>query len=98
MRPPSWKSLPGASDDDPAADYGGNSYTLTDVVFSIQPANQGPQAFGDYSAAFDPKIASKLDFSSLTKADFGIQYPALNSFKLDSMKGDFFSTATKVLG
>ena len=95
-----YKMFPGGSNDEPPSDYGGSAYTLTDVVFSIQPANQGPQAFGDYSAAFDPKFGTKMGFGELTKADFGVQYPALNAFKYDAMKpqtGDFFSTRTKGL-
>jgi hypothetical protein len=41
------------------ADYGdGSSYTLTDIVFSLQPANQGPQAFGDSQAVNNPTVAT----------------------------------------
>ena len=44
------KTFPGAGSEPPADYVGGNAYTLGsnggDVVFSIQPANQGPQAFG----------------------------------------------------
>jgi hypothetical protein len=36
----------------------GGAYTLTDIVFSLQPANQGPQAFGDAQASSDPKTAT----------------------------------------
>lgn len=72
------------------ADYGGgNSYTLDEVVFSIQPANQGPQAFGDLSAAFDPKFGTSLPFGDVLNADFGVEYPGINSFKQDVMKGNF---------
>lgn len=85
-----YKMFPGGGGDGEApADYGGSSYTLTDVVFSIQPANQGPQAFGDYSAAFDPKFGTSLPFGDFINADFGLEYPGVNSFKQDVMKGNF---------
>lgn len=85
-----YKMFPGGGGEGEApADYGGSTYTLTDVVFSIQPANQGPQAFGDYSAAFDPKFGTKLPFGDLINADFGVEYPAVNSFKQSVMKGNF---------
>lgn len=83
-----YKMFPGGGDE-PPADYGGSSYTLTDVVFSIQPANQGPQAFGDFSAAFDPKIGTSLPWGDLTSADFGVEYPEVNSFKSAVMQGNF---------
>lgn len=85
-----YKMFPGGGGEGEApADYGGSAYTLTDVVFSLQPANQGPQAFGDYSAAFDPKFGTKLPFGDLINADFGVEYPAVNSFKQSVMKGNF---------
>jgi hypothetical protein len=83
-----YKMFPGGGDE-PPADYGGSSYTLTDVVFSIQPANQGPQAFGDFSAAFDPKTSTTLPFGDLVNADFGVEYPGVNSFKSAVMQGNF---------
>ena len=65
----SFKSFPGAGDE-PPADYGGSSYTLGlnggDVVFSIQPANQGPQAFGAEEALSFPKSITTLPFDQLT--------------------------------
>lgn len=82
------KMFPGGGGE-PDADYGGVAYTLTDVVFSIQPANQGPQASGDYSAAFDPSFGTKLPFGDLIGTDFGFDFPAVNSFKQAVMKGDF---------
>ena len=82
-----YKMFPGGGGEGEApADYGeGSSYTLTDVVFSIQPANQGPQAFGDFSAAFDPKFGTKVPFGDLINADFAVDYPVINSFKQDLM-------------
>jgi hypothetical protein len=88
-----YKTFPGGSDSDPEADYGGIAYTRTDVTFSIQPANQGPQAFGDLSAAFSDSFTT-LPFGDLVNADFGIEFPAVNDFKSGAMLGDFSSTAT----
>jgi hypothetical protein len=55
------RSWPGAGDE-PDADYQGYVWNLggggPDVVFSIQPANQGPQQFGDAVNNNDPKIAT----------------------------------------
>ena len=55
-----YKMFPGADGigDTPAEYNGAGAYTLTDVVFSLQPANQGPQAFGDQQATNDPKIST----------------------------------------
>lgn len=49
-----YKMFPGGGGE-PKADYGGSAYTLGDVVFSLQPAKQGPQAFGDEQATNIPK-------------------------------------------
>lgn len=89
-----YKMFPGGGGE-PPADYGGSSYTLTDVVFSLQPANQGPQAFGDFSAAFS-KTGTTLPFGDLINTDFGVEYPALNSLKESVMKGSFLGDATNV--
>lgn len=78
----------GGKDGEAPADYGGSAYTLSDVVFSIQPANQGPQAFGDFSNAFS-NIGTSLPFGELANADFSVDYPALNGLKESVMKGDF---------
>jgi hypothetical protein len=59
----SYKSFPGGSDSDPKAS--GDAYTLDEVVFSIQPANQGPQTSGDTSFAF-PSSLTQLPFKELT--------------------------------
>jgi hypothetical protein len=52
-----FKMFPGAGRDgaEAPADYGGSAYTLTDVVFSLQPANQGPQTAGEAQAKNTPK-------------------------------------------
>ena len=60
-------AFPGGGSE-PASQYNaGVPYTLTtggaDVTFSIQPANQGPQLFGQGGALFDPKLATKNAFT-----------------------------------
>ena len=82
-----YKMFPGGGGE-PASDYGGRAYTLEDVTFSLQPANQGPQAFGDLSAAFGADFGTSLPFGDLINADFGVEYPAINAFK-DGAMGNF---------
>ena len=64
-----YKSFPGGGSE-PPADYGGSSYTLGlsggDVVFSIQPANQGPQASGLDQASVFPKTITQLPADTFT--------------------------------
>jgi hypothetical protein len=50
------------------ADYGGSSYTLTDVVFSLQRANQGPQAFGESQTISLPKTLTTVGIDQFTSA------------------------------
>jgi hypothetical protein len=83
-----YKSFPGAGDE-PPADYGGSSYTLGptggDVVFSIQPANQGPQAFGINEAVNAPKSATTLPLSQFSSVPLTAGSPEINTAKLVSM-------------
>jgi hypothetical protein len=63
----SYKTFPGGSDADPSANYDGKAYTLglngSDVVFSLQPANQGPQAFGLAQGISFPTSITTLPFN-----------------------------------
>lgn len=73
-----YKSFPGAGGE-PRADYGGSAYTLTDVLFSIQPANQGPQQFGLDSALNFPTTSTTVpldDWSNLPPLAGGSKYSA----------------------
>jgi len=60
-------AFPGGGKEPPSQYNEGVPYTLTtggsDVTFSIQPANQGPQLFGQGGALFDPKLATKIPFN-----------------------------------
>ena len=79
-----YKMFPGGGGE-PPSDYGGSAYTLSDVVFSLQPANQGPQAFGDEQAISFPKSATKLPFNQLTSMPLLAGSPTANLLKKDVM-------------
>ena len=86
----SYKTFPGAGNE-PAANYaGGNSYTLgpngSDVVFSLQPANKGPQSFGLSQIFSDPKSITTLPFSQLTKMPLLAGNETANTLKAASMQ------------
>jgi hypothetical protein len=67
------KAFPGAGDE-PKADYaGGGPYTLgtngSDVVFSLQPANKGPQSSGLDKSINDPASSTTVPKGDLTNPD-----------------------------
>lgn len=85
----SYRSFPGAGNE-PSADYGGsNSYTLgpngRDVVFSIQPANQGPQAFGLSQGISFPKSIPTLPFNQLVSMPPLVPNATANALKNAAM-------------
>lgn len=59
-------TFPGAGDEPPADYSGGGSYTLQDIVFSLQPANQGPQSSGLENAINDPKIPTNISYNQFS--------------------------------
>ena len=79
-----YKMFPGGGGE-PSADYGGSSYTLTDVVFSLQPANQGPQAFGDAQSYSLPKSITTLPFNQLSSMPLLAGSPTANTLKKSAM-------------
>lgn len=93
-----YKMFPGGGGEGEApADYGGSAYTLTDVVFSIQPANQGPQAFGDFSYANFPGIDTTLPFGTLNGDVFGVGSPySVDALKQSVMQGNFQGDVTNL--
>lgn len=93
-----YKMFPGGGGEGEApADYGGSAYTLTDVVFSIQPANQGPQAFGDLSYANFPGIDTTLPFGTLNGDVFGVGSPySVDALKQSVMQGNFQGDVTNL--
>ena len=84
-----YKMFPGGGNE-PPADYGGSSYTLTDVVFSLRPANQGPQSFGDISYTDFPLSETKLPWGTLNGDVFGVGSPdSVDALKFSVMQGNF---------
>jgi hypothetical protein len=85
----SYKTFPGGSDSDPAADYDGRAYTLglngSDVVFSLQPANQGPQSFGLSQALSFPTSITTLPFNQLTSMSPLVPNATANALKSAAM-------------
>lgn len=85
--------FPGATSDDPPAEYAGaGAYTLgnggPDVVFSLAPANQGVQLFGQRQALYDPAIATKFPVTSFTSnppPNFSEAFDAAQSSKVTEM-------------
>ena len=79
-----YKMFPGGGGE-PPADYGGRAYTLNEVVFSIQPANQGPQAFGLSQATTFPKSITTLPFNDLASMQPLAPNATANAIKSASM-------------
>lgn len=75
-----FKMFPGGGGE-PPANYEGSSYTLSDVVFSIQPANQGPQAFGTSSALDFPTTKTTLPSTNFTTMPPVAGSPTINAIK-----------------
>ena len=85
-----YKMFPGGGGE-AKADYGdGSSYTLTDVVFTLRPANRGPQQDGLEKATNTPKSATTVPFNNLTKMPFLSGNTTANVLKKFSMNGKLF--------
>ena len=91
---PNYKMFPGGGGE-PNADYGGSAYTLNDIVFSIQPANQGPQTFGLNQALNLSKSVTTLPLTQLSVVPLGAGNATVNAAKQLSM--GFTNTATSNL-
>jgi hypothetical protein len=85
----SYKTFPGGSDADPSANYDGKAYTLglngSDVVFSLQPANQGPQAFGLAQGISFPTSITTLPFNQLVSMPPLVPNATANALKNAAM-------------
>ena len=96
------KAFPGAGSEPPADYSKGNAYTLGptggDVVFSIQPANQGPQAFGLAQSYSFPTSVTTLPFNKLSKMPPTVLNPTASAIKNAAMTNQVgktgFSTNT----
>lgn len=82
-----YKMFPGGGGE-PASDYGGKAYTLNDVVFSLQPANQGPQQFGLSQAFSMPMAVTKMGFDQLSKMPLISGNQTANTLKKSAMVGN----------
>jgi hypothetical protein len=83
-----YKMFPGGGGTGEApADYGGSSYTLDEVVFSLKPANKGPQTEGEAQATNSPTSATTLADTSYTSMPPTAGNPLINSLKEESMTG-----------
>jgi hypothetical protein len=90
-----YKMFPGGDTGGEApADYGGSAYTLTDVVFSLQPANQGPQSFGLDNASNTPFSATSIPVSDYLKSDFNVNNFTSDAIKREAMLGNVVKTQT----
>jgi hypothetical protein len=94
-----YKMFPGGGGEgEIPADYGGSSYTLTDVVFSLRRANQGPQAFGDLSYG-QPLTQTTLPWGTLNGDVFGVGSPdSVDAMKKAIGQGNFESDLTNLSG
>ncbi len=68
-----------------SSNYAGVPYTLTDVTFSLQPANRGPQAFGSTSSTTFPTSIPTLPFNQYTSMPLLAGSPTANALKSSSM-------------
>ena len=95
----SYRTFPGGSDSEPNSNYGKKAYTLglngRDVVFSIQPANQGPQTFGASSFSFPTSITT-LPFNELTSMPLLAGNKTANILKGSAMVGGLSKSISKV--
>jgi len=87
------KAFPGAGDE-PKADYaGGGPYTLgsngSDVVFSLQPANKGPQSSGLDKSINDPASQTTVPKGELTKSDVSAPNATADTVKSATMSDTF---------
>lgn len=92
------KAFPGAGNE-PGAEYsGGGAYSLgtngKDVVFSIRPANDGPQSEGielSQSGIFSPTTIPYNDLASIGYGSIGAN-PIVNEVKLQDMTNRSLTT------
>jgi hypothetical protein len=71
-----------------SSNYSGIPYTLSDVTFSLQPANRGPQAFGSASSTSFPTSLTTLPFNQYTSMPPLAGSPTANALKSSSMSGN----------
>jgi hypothetical protein len=83
-----YKMFPGGGGPGEApADYGGSAYTLTEVTFSLQRANQGPQAFGLEESLSPPKALTTVTSTEFTGVPAIVESKTANVLKSSAMVG-----------
>jgi hypothetical protein len=83
-----YKMFPGGGGE-PEAVYDGSVYTLNDIVFSIQPANQGPQAFGLDQATTFPTSLTTMSWNDSLGTNLNAPSASIDALKYGSMTGDW---------
>lgn len=76
----------------PAVYNNGGAYTLTDIIFSLQPANQGPQQFGDQENVNDPKVATTSAANQVAGNSGSVQSGAAKA--ADAVKAEKMAVGT----
>ena len=93
------KTFPGAREEPQAFYSSGQAYTLgsnaVDVLFSLQPANKGPQQFGLNQAINDPLSATTSPFSSFVSPNISAPNAIADSVKFEAMNNNFASAPFK---
>ena len=93
-----YKMFPGGGiSGESKADYGGGSaYTLTDVVFTLRPANRGPQQSGLEQATNDPKSPTTVSANQRTATNYTVKNPVVQKFRQAAMGGKVVPTSSFV--
>lgn len=92
-----YKMFPGGAggNGEVPADYGGSSYTLSDIVFSLQRANQGPQIFGESQSTSSPASVTKVASDQFTSMPLLSPNAMANTLKNASMSNSVGGRAFK---
>jgi hypothetical protein len=95
----STKMFPGAGQEPPADYSGGTAYTLgsngSDVIFSLQPANKGPQNFGLSQAINTPPTSTTSPFDSFVSSAVSAPNATADAVKFAAMNNNFTSAPFK---
>ena len=85
------------------ADYGGSTYTLSDITFTLVPANAGAQTkespqsspIVDINTAFSSDANFSPKALGVFKGDAAYTFPATGAVSNSFGRGDFYSPASK---
>jgi len=87
-----------------AADYGGSAFTLSDIVFTLVPANAGAQTqqpsqtapLVDINTAFNPNVNLSPKALSSLKSQTSYNFPAQGNTVRAFGSGNFYTPATSI--